>query len=145
MDAGPSHDGAGDGDAIRVVHAAGWQMGVLRSDAGEFQRVSEGPRGSAGALHVPVHAGGVGPAARQCGIGFREVTEIEEAFTHMRNYFLAAGLASVLALAGCGGGEKTEAPKSAEATPAAGAGGGAAPDEANGGTIIGKVAFDGTA
>jgi plastocyanin len=64
----------------------------------------------------------------------------------MRNYLLAAGLASALALAGCGGGEKTEAPKSAEA-PAAGAaaGGGATPDEANGGTITGKVAFDGTA
>jgi plastocyanin len=65
----------------------------------------------------------------------------------MRNYLLAAGLASALLLAGCGGGDKTEAPKSADATPAAGApaAGGEKPDEANGGTITGKVAFDGEA
>ncbi|HLH18995.1 MAG TPA: carboxypeptidase regulatory-like domain-containing protein [Bryobacteraceae bacterium] len=64
----------------------------------------------------------------------------------MKNYWIAAGLASVLALAGCGGSSSSEAPKTAEsAAPAAGAGtAGATPDEANGGTITGKVAFDGT-
>jgi plastocyanin len=63
----------------------------------------------------------------------------------MKQYFLAAGLASVLALAGCGG--SSEAPKTADATPAAGApaAGSAMPDEANGGTVTGKVAFDGEA
>jgi hypothetical protein len=64
----------------------------------------------------------------------------------MKKFWIAAGLASALVLAGCGGGEKTEAPKSAESAPAAGApAGGATPDEANGGTVTGKVAFDGTA
>ena len=63
----------------------------------------------------------------------------------MKKIWIGAGLACVLSLAGCGGGEKTEAPKTAESTPAAGAGGAAAPDEANGGTITGKVAFEGAA
>jgi hypothetical protein len=65
----------------------------------------------------------------------------------MKKLWIAAGVASMLALAGCGG-SKSEAPKTADSTPAAGApaaGGGATPDEANGGTITGKVAFDGTA
>lgn len=61
----------------------------------------------------------------------------------MTKIWIVVGLAGALALAGCGGGEK-EAPKQA-AESAAPAGGGAAatPDEANGGTITGKVAFDG--
>jgi plastocyanin len=62
----------------------------------------------------------------------------------MKKIWLGAGLVCALSLVGCGGGEKTEAPKQAEGTPAA-AGGTATPDEANGGTITGKVAFDGTA
>ena len=60
----------------------------------------------------------------------------------MNRFHIGAGLILALALSGCGG-EKTEAPKeSASSAPAAG-GGTAAPDEANGGTITGKVAFDG--
>ena len=60
----------------------------------------------------------------------------------MKKIWIGAGLACMLALAGCGGGEtKTEAPKQAAD---AGAGGAAAvPDEANGGTVTGKVSFDG--
>ena len=45
----------------------GRKVGVRRSDAGQFQRIPEGPRGSAGAVHVPVHAGGIGPAAVERG------------------------------------------------------------------------------
>lgn len=65
----------------------------------------------------------------------------------MKKYWIAAGLASALVLAGCGSSGGGEAPKTADAAPAAGtpAGGGATPDEANGGTITGKVAFDGEA
>jgi plastocyanin len=60
----------------------------------------------------------------------------------MKKIWIGAGLACVLALAGCGGSEtKTEAPKSADA--AAGGGAAAMPDEANGGTITGKVSLDG--
>jgi plastocyanin len=61
----------------------------------------------------------------------------------MKKIWIGAGLACMLALAGCGGGEtKTEAPKQADAS--AGGGAAAMPDEANGGTITGKVSFDGT-
>jgi hypothetical protein len=63
----------------------------------------------------------------------------------MTKFWLAAGLASVLALAGCGG---SEAPKTAAADAGAAAGAaaaGATPDEANGGTVTGKVVFDGKA
>jgi len=61
----------------------------------------------------------------------------------MRNLFLTAGLAGVLALAGCGG---SEAPKTAESSaPAAGAGGTAMKRVAFAATVTGKVAFDGTA
>jgi plastocyanin len=63
----------------------------------------------------------------------------------MKKIWIGAGLVCVLSLAGCGGGEKTEAPKTAESTPAAGGGGSATPDEANGGTITGKVSLDGAA
>ena len=63
----------------------------------------------------------------------------------MKRFWIGAGLAAALTLAGCGGGgeKKAEAPKGAE-TPAGG-GGSATPDEANGGTVTGKVAFEGTA
>jgi plastocyanin len=63
----------------------------------------------------------------------------------MRKIWISAGVACVLALAGCGGGE-TPAPKAdAGATPAAGGGAAATPDMENGATITGKVSFDGTA
>src|SRR5215469_5400706 len=67
-----------------------------------------------------------------------------EALKTMKNFLMTAGLACALTLAGCGSGEKTEAPKTAESTAPA-AGGSATPDEANGATVTGKVAFDGTA
>jgi len=61
----------------------------------------------------------------------------------MRKFWLGIGLAAAVSLTGCGGGEtKTEAPK-ADSAAAAPAGGSATPDEANGGTVTGKVAFDG--
>ncbi len=60
----------------------------------------------------------------------------------MKKIWIGAGLACVLALAGCGGSDtKTEAPKSADAS--AGGGAAAVPDEVNGGTITGKVSLDG--
>ena len=61
----------------------------------------------------------------------------------MKKILIPAGLALALTLAGCGGGgeKKEEAAKSAEATPAPS--GGATPDEANGATVTGKVAFAG--
>src|SRR3954447_7507960 len=63
----------------------------------------------------------------------------------MKKFWIGAGVASALTLAGCGGGgdeKKAEAPKTESA--AAPAGGAGAPDDANGGTITGRVAFDGT-
>jgi plastocyanin len=61
----------------------------------------------------------------------------------MKKIWIGAGLACMLALAGCGGGEnKTEAPKQAADT---GGGPAAVPDEVNGGTVTGKVSFEGTA
>jgi plastocyanin len=63
----------------------------------------------------------------------------------MRKFWIGAGLVAALSLAGCGGGEKTaETPKATESASAP-AGGSATPDEANGGTVTGKVSFDGTA
>jgi plastocyanin len=63
----------------------------------------------------------------------------------MKKIWIGAGVACALMLSGCGGSSnetaKTETP--AASTPAGG--GEAVPDEANGGTITGKVAFDGTA
>jgi hypothetical protein len=61
----------------------------------------------------------------------------------MKKIWIGAGLALALALAGCGGSDKSEAPKTgAAATPAAG-GGAATPDMDNGATVTGKVTFDG--
>jgi len=61
----------------------------------------------------------------------------------MKTFWIGAGVAAALTLVGCGGGDekKAEAPKTESA--AAPAGGSATPDEANGGTITGKIAFDG--
>lgn len=63
----------------------------------------------------------------------------------MRKTWIGVGVVCAMTLVSCGGGgEKTEAPKAADASAPAAAGGAAAtPDEANGGTITGKVAFDG--
>jgi hypothetical protein len=62
----------------------------------------------------------------------------------MKKIWIGAGLVCALALAGCGGSEKTETPKQAAESAAPSAGGaGAMPDEANGGTITGKVSFTG--
>jgi plastocyanin len=57
-----------------------------------------------------------------------------------KQIWIGAGLACALTLAGCGGGgeTKTEAPREAAG------GAAAAPDLANGGTITGKVSFEGT-
>ena len=65
----------------------------------------------------------------------------------MRKIWIGAVLSCSLILINCGGGEKpAETAKTDASAPAAGAGGGAAtPDEANGGTITGKVAFTGDA
>ncbi len=61
----------------------------------------------------------------------------------MTKIWIGVGLACALTLAGCGGGgEKTEESKVAAST--APAGGTAVPDEVNGGTVTGKVAFEGT-
>lgn len=59
----------------------------------------------------------------------------------MTKIWMGVGLACIVTLAGCGGGENKEAPKAAESAPAGGAA--AVPDEANGATVTGKVAFDG--
>ena len=67
LDAGSGADESGDGDAERAV-PAGWRaLRVHRSDAAEFQRIYQRPRGSAGPLHVPVHTGRVGAFAQQRG------------------------------------------------------------------------------
>jgi plastocyanin len=50
-------------------------------------------------------------------------------------------MVSALALAGCGGGEKTETKQAETAAPAGGA---ASPDLTNGATVTGKVIFQGT-
>ena len=60
----------------------------------------------------------------------------------MKKIWMGVGLACALALAGCGGENKTEAPKAADSGAPAG-GALKTPDEANGATITGKVAFDG--
>ncbi len=63
----------------------------------------------------------------------------------MKKIWIGAGVAFALTLVGCGGSSnetaKTETP--AATAPAGGGGGDAVPDEANGATITGKVAFDG--
>jgi len=69
----------------------------------------------------------------------------------MKKFWIGSGLISALmaaafTLASCGGSDtKTEAPKAADAGAAPAGGAAATPDMDNGGTITGKVAFDGTA
>jgi len=60
----------------------------------------------------------------------------------MKKIWMGAVLAGSLALAGCGGDKPAETAKSEATAPAAG-GALATPDEANGATVTGKVAFAG--
>ena len=60
----------------------------------------------------------------------------------MKTITIGVGLALGLALIGCGGGTKKEETAKAPESGAP-AGGAATPDEANGATITGKVAYDG--
>ena len=63
----------------------------------------------------------------------------------MKKMWIGVGVVATLALVGCGGGEKpAETPKADSSAPAAG-GAAATPDEANGATVTGKVAFTGDA
>lgn len=61
----------------------------------------------------------------------------------MKKIWIGVGVACALTLMSCGG-SAPETAKKEEAPAAAPAGGSATPDEANGGTITGKVSFDGT-
>src|SRR5258708_5781130 len=54
----------------------------------------------------------------------------------MKKIWIGVGLAAVLTLVGCGGDKPPETAKTDSAAPAM-------PDEANGGTVTGKVAFTG--
>src|SRR5213078_1172134 len=64
----------------------------------------------------------------------------EEAHRAMKKIWIGAVLAGALTLFSCGGDKPAETAKSEGAAPA---GGTATPDEANGGTVTGKVAFTG--
>ena len=61
----------------------------------------------------------------------------------MKKIWMGAVLAATLTLAGCGGDKPAETAKTEATAPAAAGGALAMPDEANGGTITGKVAFTG--
>ena len=61
----------------------------------------------------------------------------------MKKIWMGAVLAGSLLLAGCGGDKPAETAKTEATAPAAAGGAAATPDEANGGTITGKVAFAG--
>jgi hypothetical protein len=61
----------------------------------------------------------------------------------MRKTLIAAGIASVLTLAGCGGGSGPAKTETAAEKPAAGAPAAAPADDANAATVSGKVAFTG--
>ena len=154
LDAGPGHDESGHGDAVGPVPAEDGPLGIRRPHAGQFQRLSEGSRRFAGALHVPVHAGRTGPAARRARArtNCRQHWSVHQSprsrllrrLSSMKKIWIGAGLAVRRCRSRCGGGgEKTEAPRQAESAPAAGGGARPTPDEANGGTVTGKVAFDG--
>ncbi|MEO8596769.1 MAG: carboxypeptidase regulatory-like domain-containing protein [Candidatus Solibacter sp.] len=56
---------------------------------------------------------------------------------------MGAVLAGAIILAGCGGDKPAETAKTEATAPAAAGGGTATPDEANGGTVTGKIAFTG--
>ncbi|SPE34484.1 conserved exported hypothetical protein [Candidatus Sulfopaludibacter sp. SbA3] len=62
----------------------------------------------------------------------------------MKKIWIGVGVACALTLAGCGGSSDTAKTETPAATAPAG-GGDAVPDEANGATVTGKVAFEGTA
>jgi plastocyanin len=61
----------------------------------------------------------------------------------MKKIWIGVGLAAALTLVGCGGDKPPETAKTDSAAPAAAGGAAAMPDEANGGTVTGKVAFTG--
>ena len=61
----------------------------------------------------------------------------------MKKIWMGAVLAGSLTLAGCGGDKPAETAKTEATAPAAAGGAAATPDEANGGTVTGKVAFAG--
>lgn len=61
----------------------------------------------------------------------------------MRTIWIGAVLTCSLTLINCGGEKPAETAKTDATAPAAGAGGTATPDEVNGGTVTGKVAFTG--
>ena len=61
----------------------------------------------------------------------------------MKKTWMGLALAGTLALAGCGGDKPADVAKTEAPAAAAGGGGTATPDEANGGTVTGKVAFAG--
>ena len=61
----------------------------------------------------------------------------------MTKIWMGAVLAGSLTLVGCGGDKPPETAKTEATAPAAAGGAMATPDEANGGTITGKVAFAG--
>jgi plastocyanin len=60
----------------------------------------------------------------------------------MKKIWIGVGVAAILSLISCGGDKPPETAKSEGGAPAAG-GAAAMPDEANGGTVTGKVAFTG--
>src|SRR5471030_2862483 len=62
----------------------------------------------------------------------------------MKKIWIVVGLAAALTLVGCGGDKAPETVKT-DSAPAAAGGAAAMPDEANGGTITGRVAFTGDA
>src|ERR1039457_4312430 len=61
----------------------------------------------------------------------------------MKKIWMGADLAGSLILGGCGGDKPAETAKTEATAPSAAGGALATPDEANGGTITGKVAFAG--
>ena len=63
----------------------------------------------------------------------------------MKKIWIGAGVACAVILTSCGGSAPDSAKKEAAPAAAPAGGGTGVPDEANGGTITGKVAFDGTA
>ncbi len=63
----------------------------------------------------------------------------------MKKIWIGAGIALAMTLAGCGGSSNETAKSDSTGATAPAAGGDAVPDEANGATVTGKVAFDGTA
>jgi plastocyanin len=63
----------------------------------------------------------------------------------MKKIWIGVGLVAALTLVGCGGDKAPDTAKTDGAAPAAASGAAAMPDEANGGTVTGKVAFTGDA